>query len=186
MSSLRTDPEIKALFKVAECRHLTDDEYRHYLRLAPDCENRVLAAQEVAAVEATVIRATLVEIFQLYPYVQHHFAAQEKCVRDVTYVSIYATHTMLLDDPAWFRDKLLLWLRTILQAFEFPARNPNGSLVNPHPEITRRADGLPPKAASIYDTYSRLQRKYQDSLSPASFALMREPLQQPCDVLALL
>lgn len=186
MTSLRNHPDLKALFKTAECRHLTEDEYRRYLQLAPDGADRVRAAQEVAAAEAEVVRATLTEIFQLYPYVQNHFMAQEKCTRDVTYVSIYATHAMLLDDPEWFRDKLLLWLKTILQAFEFPARNANPTLDNPFPDITRRADALPQAAASIFDTYSRLQQKYREVLAPSSFALMKAPLQQPIDVLASL
>jgi hypothetical protein len=117
MTSLRNNPDIKALFKAAEARHLTEDELRQYLRLAPEEEARVGAAREVAAAESGVVQATVGEIFQIYPYAQNHFAAPDKCSRDVAYVSVYATHAMLLRDPAWFNDKLLLWLRTILQAF---------------------------------------------------------------------
>lgn len=185
MTSLRNNPDIKALFKAAEARHLTEDELRQYLRLAPEEEARVGAAREVAAAERRIVEATVGEIFQLYPYVQNHFLAPDKCSRDVAYVSVYATHAMLLRDPAWFNDKLLLWLRTILQAFEFPARNGN-ALDVPYPDITQLADQLPARVASIYNTYARLQRKYQEALSPAAFALMREPLQQPIDVLTAL
>jgi hypothetical protein len=56
----------------------------------------------------------------------------------------------------------------------------------PYPDITQQADKLPTRVASIYNTYARLQRKYQTALSPAAFALMREPLQQPIDVLTAL
>lgn len=185
MTSLRTHPDIKALFKAAEARHLTEDELQRYLRLAPGHEARADAAREVAAAQPHVVQATVGEIFQLYPYAQNHFAAPEKCTRDVAYVSIYATHTMLLQDPAWFNDKLLIWLKTILQAFEFPERNSEGLDV-PYPDITRQADKLPSQVASIYNTYARLQRKYESVLSPAAYALMREPLQQPIDVLTAL
>lgn len=184
MTSLRTQPEISALFKAAESRHLTDDELQHYLKLAPGQETRVLAAQEIVAAEARVVQEVIQEIFQLYPYPQNHFAAYEKATRDITYVSIYATHAMLLEDPDWFRDKLLIWLRTILQAFEFPVRNGDPASV-PYPDITHHADTLPGPVSSIYNTYARLQRKYEEALSPAAFAVMREALQQPVDLLTV-
>jgi hypothetical protein len=186
MSSLRANPEIQALFKSAEARHLTDAEYQEYLRLAPQNADRVTAAREVALAEPEVIRASLQEVFALYPYAQHHFLASEKCPRDVAYVSAYATHAMLQDDPDWFRDKLLIWLRTILQAFEFPARNQEPTAAIAYHDITAKADAMPQRVASIYETYARVQRRYQETLTPASYQLMAASLRQPVDVLTVL
>ena len=186
MSSLRAHPKIQALFKKAEARHLTEAELLEYLSLAPGEGERAAAAREVALAEPGVVKACLQDVFALYPYAQKHFLAGEKCQRDIGYVSAYATHAMLLDDPDWFRDKLLIWLRTILQAFEFPLRNQAPTAAIPFHEITAQADAMPPRVASIYETYARLRRRYQDALSPASYALMEKPLRQPVDVLTVL
>jgi len=191
---LRDNPEISLLFRVAERRHLTEKEYEQYLKLVPDFADRVAAAREILGVEAAVVFDTVKQVFFLYPFSKYHELPKDKCVSDVSYVSVYATHSMLLDDPEWFRDKLLIWLKTILQAFSFPAREERkvegasavlrdpSSL--PHPEVTAVADTLPKNQRSIYETYSRLILNYQEVLSPQSFALIQPHLQLAVDVLA--
>jgi Phycobilisome protein len=187
VASIRNHPKLKDLFKASEARHLTDEELWLYSSVVPYYEERARAAREIAAVEREVVGATVEQILSLYPFAKRFDGVQDRCVRDVTYVSIYATHTMLMNDPDWFRDKLLLWLKTIIQSFDFPAPDaqaPNAGVANPYPHITAEALQLPPGRSAIYDTYARLRRKYGESLTPETFHLIKGALQQACDVLA--
>lgn len=198
-AKLRDNPEIAELFRVAESRHFTDDELERYLTLVPTHHDLVAAAREVMAAESAVVTLTVKQVFFLYPFSKYHELPKDKCIRDVSYVSAYAIHSMLMADPDWFRDKLLIWLKTILQAFCYPAReerkletalaflktdivgDPNRL---PHPEITAHADTLPQKQRAIYETYTRLIFNYQDVLSPKAFALIKPHLQLAADILA--
>ena len=190
-SSLRKHPQLQGLFKAAESRQLSTTELKQYNEIVPDHAVRAKAAAEVAKVESAVVQKTVKEIFVLYPYEQVHDRAPEKCIRDVTYVSAYATQTMLMNDPQWFEDKLLLWLKTILQAFSFPTRSDKVKKsmfglrsVETLDDITSVADTLPTHIGSIYATYTRLKQNYKQVLSPEAFALMDGPLQQAIDILS--
>jgi Phycobilisome protein len=190
-AKLRDDGRIRRLFQAAESRHLTADEYSKYLSYAPHANERSAAAREIENIQLDVVAKTIKQVFSLYPYPSYHELPLEKCMRDVGYVSVYATHSMLLDDPDWFRDKLLIWLKTILQSFSYPARedtNPAGAANAkplPHPEITEHADSLKVKGQrSIYETYSRLIVNYQEVLSPQTFNLIRPHLQLAVDILS--
>lgn len=141
--------------------------------------------------ELAVAAKTIKQVFSLYPYPKFHELPLDKCIRDVSYVSVYATHSMMLDDPDWFRDKLLIWLKTILQSFTYPAReepDPKVAALRlplPYPEITEHADTLNPKGRrSIYETYSRLIMNYQEVLSPKTFGMIRPHLQLAVDILS--
>lgn len=197
--TLRDNPEIAELFRKAESRHLTETEIEHYLTVLPDRVDHIVAMQEIMEAEGTVVVNTVKQVFFLYPFSKYHELPKDKCIRDVGYVSVYATHSMLLDDPEWFRDKLLIWLKTILQSFSYPAREERrmetplnflgtDSLRDPnrlpHPEITAHADTLPKPRRAIYETYARLLVNYQETLSPDAFALMKPHLQLAVDILA--
>lgn len=190
-SKLRNDAQIRSLFKIAESRHFTPQEFAKYLSLAPDFKDREAAAREIMDAELAVAAKTIKQVFSLYPYPKFHELPLDKCIRDVSYVSVYATHSMMLDDPDWFRDKLLIWLKTILQSFTYPAREEPDSKVAalrlplPYPEITEHADTLNPKGRrSIYETYSRLIMNYQEVLSPKTFGMIRPHLQLAVDILS--
>jgi Phycobilisome protein len=118
VASIRNHPKLRDLFKASEARHLTEEELWLYSSVVPYHEERARAAREIAAAEPEAVAATVDEILSLYPFIERFENVRDRCVRDVTYVSIYATHTMLMNDPDWFRDKLLLWLKTIIQAFD--------------------------------------------------------------------
>lgn len=190
-SKLRDDERIRELFKTAESRHLNDLEFARFLSLAPECRERADAAKEIIDVEFAVISKTIKQVFSLYPYPKFHELPLDKCMRDVGYVSAYATHSMMLSDPDWFRDKLLLWLKTILQSFNYPAREePDPAVASakpplPFPEITAHADTLNPKGRrSIYETYARLIKNYQEVLTPKTFDMIRPHLQLAVDILS--
>jgi hypothetical protein len=189
-SKLRDDARITSLFAAAESRHLTPEEFSRYNALAPQFKSREVAANEIIDAQLAVVSKTVRQIFAIYPYPRFHENALEKAIRDISYVSVYATHSMLMDDPDWFRDKLLIWLKTILQSFSYPAREEGDPAaaanrpVLPYPEITAHADTLTKGRSSIYETYTRLIANYQEILSPQAFNLIRPHLQLAVDILS--
>ncbi|MGF1525817.1 MAG: hypothetical protein ACFCBW_03360 [Candidatus Competibacterales bacterium] len=184
-ASLRHLPALKELFRAAENRQFTVAELDEYLQAAPHAKGRAAAAREIGAVEEEVVEAVVREIFALYPYEQRHNYSTAKCIRDVRSVSAYATLAMLMDDPDWFRDKLLLWLRTILQAFEFPDRleKRRRALFSNTPN-QGKLDHLTPGQRSIFETYTKLKLHYRERLSSEAFALFEPFLQQAVDTLS--
>jgi Phycobilisome protein len=183
-NSLRLHPQLSQLFKDAESRHLTDAEFELFLKAAPQFSNRVNAAKEIKTFEVEVVDTTIQEVFKMYPFIEKHEFAQGKCYRDVHYVSAYSTMAMLMNDPEWFRDKLLIWLKTILQAFHFPARDQKSEASASQRIVSLEADKLPQPRSSIFETYSRLKHNYKDKLSPETYALIEPMLQLSCDILA--
>ena len=169
----------------AQSRHFTDEEYARYLPMLPDQQHRVDAARDLMSHEEMIVKRTVLEIMQIYPYQKFHVRAPEKCIRDVTYISIYSTHAMLVNDTQWYKDKLLYWFRTMLQSFYFPPMAADKAALNKQPQISAEAAKMPEHVASIYDTYSRLRLNYQQVLKPESWQLLDEPLQVALDVLTL-
>ena len=182
-NSLRHHPQLRQLFQDAESRHLTDAEFEIFQKAAPGHADLVKAAKEIKSFEVEVVDATIQEIFRMYPFMQKHELAQGKCYRDVHYVSAYATMSMLMNDPEWFKDKLLIWLKTILQSFHFPARDQNVEASSSQRIVSMEADKLPQPRSSIYETYYRLKQNYKEKLSPETYALIEPMLQLACDTL---
>jgi hypothetical protein len=182
--SLTTHQELQAIFKAAESRHLTNQELDVYISLVPEYTSHAEAAREVASVEEAVVQAVVKDIFILYPYEKKHQLAFGKCIRDISYVSAYATQAMLMNDPQWFEDKLLIWLKTILQAFEFPEPTQKATNLFSKPADALHETGLSQKQRSVFATYSRLKHYYQEKLSPTAFDLMASYLQQAIDTLS--
>ncbi|MCC5840780.1 MAG: hypothetical protein JJT96_11695 [Opitutales bacterium] len=181
----RHHPQLQALFKTAESRHLNDEEMRTYLSVVPDETARAQAAREVKNVDGGVVKKTIKGIYEIYPYEQKHALAMAKCVRDVRYVTAYATMAMLMDDPDWFRDKLLVWMKTIIQSFRYPDI-PEGTTRRLHsdPEILAHLETLQPHQRSIYETYMSVKREIMASISETSAEIMEPFLQLPVDILA--
>jgi len=185
-ASLRNHPQLRAIFKAAESRHLTDQELEEYLHVVPDHADRAQAAKEVREIEEEVVNTVVEDIFAVYPFPKHHRTAPVKAPRDIRYVSAYMTEAMLMNDPQWLNNKLLIWLKTILQSFEFPDREGAAKkvLFAGASGNTGGLEKLKPGQRSIYATYHKLKQYYQERLSPASYALMEPYLQQAIDVLA--
>lgn len=183
-NSLRRNKALADLFVRAEGRHLTADEISTFRRIAPECALRADAATEIASVERVVVDKTVAEILSLYAFVPHVPMAHAKAQRDISIVSAYATLAMLANDPEWLRDKLLLWLRTILQAFNFPRREsaPKKTLFGARPS-GNPVDALPQHKQCIFETYTILRRNFQAQLQPAHFTLIDPYLQQTIETL---
>jgi Phycobilisome protein len=183
--SIRNHPQLKQMFIESESRHLDNSELKLYCTTLPEHINRAKAAHEIKLVQAEVVDLTVKEIFAMYPFLTHHELADGKAHRDINYVSTYVTTAMLMDDPEWLRDKFLIWLKTILQAFSFPERNKEVNLPT-HRSVTLEADKMPQVLgrSAIYETYARLKRNFHQKVSPETYTLIEPLLQMSCDILA--
>lgn len=169
--------ELQTVFQESEARHLTEEELQLYVKLLPESALRAEAARAAYSVELQVVEDTIDSIFEVYPYSKYHALHAEKCPRDVTNVSTYAVQAMLMDDKDWFRDKLLLWLKTILQAFKFPARShPKETVLFGSDSETEIINSLPPGRQSVYETYLLLDRNYEQALEQAHYDLLKPHL----------
>ena len=169
--------ELQTVFRESEARHLTEEELQLYVKLLPESALRAEAARAAYSVELQVVEDTIDSIFEVYPYSKYHALHAEKCPRDVTNVSTYAVQAMLMDDNDWFRDKLLLWLKTILQAFKFPARSqPKETVLFGSDSETEIINSLPPGRQSLYETYLLLDRNYEQALEQAHYDLLQPHL----------
>jgi len=183
--NFRKHPELAAIFRAAESRQLTEQELEEYYRVLPNELPRATAAREIKAIETRTVQTVINEIFALYPFEEHHTAATGKCARDVRYVSAYATLAMLMNDPQWFEDKLLLWMKTIIQAFEFPEQTHKPKVsFNLNSNNSNQLGQYRPHQRSIFDTYVRLKQQYHRTLSPTSYELIAPYLQKSVDILA--
>ena len=182
-ASLRQHPELQALLKQAESRQLTEEELTTYSSIVPQHADRAAAAAEIAAAQQDVVEQTVNEILHAYP-MDEAFGdyAPVKCLRDVSYISAYATAAMLLGDTRWFDEKMLFWARTMLQASPFPA--PKGTQAgqpftpeNPTPltHLIEQAAGLPLHVGILHVTYKRMLENYREVLSAAAYEKL-EPM----------
>jgi hypothetical protein len=172
-------------FKDAEARHWSDQEFEQLQGLIDNGEKRAEVARACYRIEAEVVDSTVDAIFEAYPYREHHKLSTDKCARDITNVSTYAIHSMLIDDPEWFKNKLLLWLKTILQSFDFPARSqPKETLMFGDSSVTDKINALPPGRQSIFETYYLLEENYKKRLESEQYELLSPYIGMIKDILA--
>jgi len=185
-TSLRKHPRLWPIFKAMESRYASEQELEEYCRVVPEFAERAEASFAVKKMEEVVVIEVVDEIFDIYPMESYHDLARVKTIRDVRLVSAYATQAMLMNDHQWFDDKLLIWLRTILQAFEFPDREDTSTkLLFSESENDIHLEKLQPKQRVIYSTYKKLKQKYRERLKPNLYLTMESFLQQPVDTLTI-
>ncbi|MEZ0295987.1 MAG: hypothetical protein ACAI35_05975 [Candidatus Methylacidiphilales bacterium] len=184
--SPRVHPALATLFRKAEARHFTDEELNDIVKMYPDRAGHVATVRSVRHKDLSIVNALVKEIFAEYGYEHAHELAYSKCTRDIRYVLIYATHSMLAQDPKWFDDRLLLWLRSILQSFTFPGRikQDAGKAIFADPVLETRLKELPPQCRSIFHTYYRLQQEMQKKLDPPHYYLIAPYLSQATKTLS--
>jgi len=186
LKTLRGHAQLQELFRRSEGRHWSEEELGTYSRSVPEFAKRAEAARAIAKHEATVVEKTVTEIFSVYAFMKHHPLAEVKAPRDITQVSVYTTSAMLMNDSDWLRDRLLLWLKTILQAFAFPKRESGGqkTLFGNRTPTTNPAENMAQRRQAIFETYIALKRNYQQALDSAHFSLIEPYLQQVIDTLS--
>lgn len=193
--SLRHHPGLAAVFKAAESRYLSEKELARYCEILPDYLNRAEVSREMSKIDALMVSRTVEEVFVYYPFSEFHEHADKKCIRDVSYVSAYIVLAMLMDDIKWLDDKFLLWMRTMVQAFNFPAQievkdqGPvyeyrSGAATTTARSIFETAKNMPRVTSSIYATYSILALNFRSELHPDYWQLVQPYFQQAINTLS--
>jgi hypothetical protein len=137
-------------------RYLTPEEYDALLRAEPYLAPRIAAAKAAEAAQQDVLTATIETIFKKYDFQTGRANyGPAKCYRDVGYVYSYCVFAMLCDDMPMLHDKLLLWLRTILQSLAFPGGTKGIDSIRAtysllRKELNRR---VPPESAALLDPF---------------------------------
>ncbi len=184
ISSVRLHPKLSELFQQAGGRHLKDEELELLLGEVPDLAPQVEAARTIRSIATGVIKKVVAEVFSQYPYEKAHEYAQAKCPRDVNYVVAYASLAMLARDPEWLDNKVLLWLRSILQSFEFPDRVKSAANALFADRVLEDALArLPVKNRSTFHCYYRVQQEMRKAMPAAHFEQIQPYLQQTIDTL---
>ena len=177
--SIRKHPSLETIFKGAEARHFEDGELKTVLEIYPDLELETQACREIREVEKKVVKKVVREVFSQYDYEKHHEHSLAKCPRDIRYVVAYAAASMLFRDPTYFDDKVLIWLKTILQSFEFPKRNISSSgALFADQKFEEALKALPPNRQSTFHTYYRLREEMGKAISATSFQKIEPYLTQ--------
>lgn len=180
--NLRHQPELKSLFKTMEGRDPKDEELALYRQIVPDYAHRAAAATAVREVEGPIVRKVIKAIFAAYPYEKHHQMATAKAIRDVRYVCSYGILSMLMGDVDWYRDKLLIWMKTIIQSFEYPNLDQGKETL--FKSERAHVQSLKPGQKSIYECYYMLDREMEAALEPAHYREIEPFLKTAIQVLA--
>jgi hypothetical protein len=141
--------QINDIFKAADCRYLNKQEQQVLRDQVALLDGRLKAMDELASKEASIVDRTMKEVLRAYPDFKEKYShGAESGTRDLTFVLRYAAHAMLRNDPQYFDDALLSWLKTIL-----------------------RGVGL--RQAFIADVYRALERFATEELSPSTAAVIK-------------
>lgn len=110
----------ESMFADAEGRYLSQDEIQRVTTYTESIGARLAAMKAVEAVEAKIIEEVIEEVWKKHAdFERRHVDAREKAKRDITLALRYCALAMVRDDDSFLTDKLLYWMRTILQAFHF-------------------------------------------------------------------
>lgn len=183
-TSLRKHPQLQSFFKEAESRFLRDEELEFYLTEYPEGENLAEASREIKNVSTQIAKKVVAGIYSVYPYEKHHEFAVAKCTRDVRYVIAYGTLAMLMNDLTWYRNKLLLWMKTIVQSFGHPDLEEGKRPYHDIPEVVEHLKELKPHQRSIYETYYAVREEMKANLTPDSYEAFAPYISEALQVLA--
>jgi hypothetical protein len=120
---------------------------------------RVRAARVAQEHEPAIIKTTVDVILKKFDF-SKAASYQGKCYRDVGLVYQYCVFAMLCDDMALLENKLLHWLRTILQSQSFPEGK-----------------------ESIRSTYALLLKESERRIPPQDFRLLEPYLARAASIL---
>ncbi|MEO0797115.1 MAG: hypothetical protein AAFX93_18330 [Verrucomicrobiota bacterium] len=182
--SLRTHPDLANLLRDAEARNLTDEELDYYRSIVPEYETRANAASEIQEVGTAISGKIAKQVTTAYRYDEFHDLSTKKCFRDISLTVKYATLAMLMGDPNWLRDKMLVWFKTILQSFRFPDIKPGDSGLNNDQAHIQKLEDIQPFQRSIFETYTLLDQKMKEALTPESYQEIAPYLNQAIDILS--
>ncbi|MEQ8821786.1 MAG: hypothetical protein RLY93_16230 [Sumerlaeia bacterium] len=115
-------PLLQQISKAEPGRYLTEQEVYRIASEDEFMKPRLQAAKAAQEKEQVIVQAAIKATFKKFDFSVHDYY-EGKCYRDVAMVYRYCVFSMLCNDTSLLENKLLYWMRTIIQAFEFPGRN---------------------------------------------------------------
>lgn len=147
---------LESIRKTEPGRYLTIEEARALVAAEPYMAARVAASRAAEAAEKAVVQATVEAVLKKYDFKSGRGGyGESKCYRDVTLVYRNVVFAMLCDDPEMLQNKLLFWLRTILQALSFPGGT--DSIKMCYATLRKEAfKRIPPESAALIDPFFKI------------------------------
>jgi hypothetical protein len=107
------------LQKQVDGRYASDQELQFIEAYLSTARLRFVTYQKIQAAEADIVKAVYQALHQQDPTLlkRGNVDLSAKWRRDTLRVLRFSATAMLLDDPNWLRDRLLLWMETIMKAF---------------------------------------------------------------------
>ncbi len=114
--------QLREVMLGAEGRYLSSEEIDRVRNLVKSYEDRLAIMQKLELHEIEIVKETIDRVFEKFPqFYQDRPNAYDKCMRDESLVLRYATMAMVNDDPEIFTEKVLYWMKTVVQSMEFGA-----------------------------------------------------------------
>jgi Phycobilisome protein len=179
--SVRLDPVLGEVFRVAESMFFDDAQLAAILEARPDLALPVEAARLMREhVEEVIEEVVVKQTWEEYPW-EEFGLTKEKGPRDNRTILAYVSHAIVAQDPQWLDDRVLIWCKTILQSFDFPDRVRIVVPLDAETEAKRLS--LPVKVRAIFQNWTRIRQEFERRLPPGPYAAAQPYLQQVIDTL---
>lgn len=100
-------------------RYATDEELKFIPEYLKTYELRLQTYQKLQEIEATIVQQVCDKMRVQDPamFLSGNLDVTPKCKRDILLTWRYSATAVLLDDSEMLRERLLLWLQTLMRAF---------------------------------------------------------------------
>ncbi|NER78527.1 MAG: phycobilisome protein [Leptolyngbya sp. SIO1D8] len=112
--------QLEQLCTKADGRYATDAELSFFQSYLKTARLRFSLYQKIQKLEPQLIKQVLLQMKRTNPdlLTSEGVDITAKCQRDASYTLRYIATALLTDDPDVFRDRMLVWLQTIMKSFK--------------------------------------------------------------------
>ncbi|MFM2429421.1 MAG: hypothetical protein RLZZ511_634 [Cyanobacteriota bacterium] len=112
--------QMQRLQTIAEGRYASDEELRFLPDYLRSYELRLQTYQQIQKSEAAILKQVFSDVVQQAPEIFPSDRAEQlkHCQQDVLHTLRYCAATLLTDDLDLMRERYVLWLQTVVRAFE--------------------------------------------------------------------
>jgi predicted RNA-binding protein Jag len=112
--------QLSQMMTGAEGRYLNSEEMDNISEMVKTFHARFEVTQRLEAKEDQIVKAVVEKSLEHFPqFAEERPNVFEKCVRDETLVLRYAAMAYLNDDDDVFTEKVMYWMRAVVQAMNF-------------------------------------------------------------------
>ena len=142
---------IYQIVDTCENRYLTQQEESEILDYVNDLPQRFKAARELHKAESPASKKMVRRLRDKYPTLSdHHDDQWTKTYRDCQLILRVAAQAMILDDIRYLDEKVLFWMRTIMQSLDLTPELMSDTWTFLKEEVTGL---MSPFAAEVFEPY---------------------------------